>query len=160
MINTWLGHIQTLMIVVIVLVAIYMVVKMISVVEVQKSKETQGLQPVPKPQKKLINVEITSKDLVIRARNLIEQSEVYGLQMEQCVREIEEIDIKIEEARNPIPELTHNAKLDLSNPTIKNLISQSLKLQERKVKLDEKLIKIHAELDEIAKEELRRSKMA
>ena len=159
MINAWLGHFQTIVIFIIAMFVIYMILRIISAVEIQKSKEIeeeQKSQPIRKPQKKLINVEITSRDLIIKAQNLIDQSEVYGLQIEQCVREIAEIECKLEEARNPIPELTHNEKLDLSNPVVKELVNQSLRLQERKAKLEEKLIKIHTGLDKIAEEELKR----
>jgi hypothetical protein len=159
-INAWLEHVQSLMIIIIVLFVIYMVAKIISKVQSQKSAQARVLQEIhlalkPK-ERKLIEVEITSRDLIIKARNLIEQSEVYGLQLEQCIRDIKAIEDKIEETRNPLPELTHSNELDLSDPTIKDLIDQSLRLQERKVKLDEKLIRIHNTLDGIAREELKR----
>lgn len=159
-INNWLDNIQSLMILIGILFGIYMVVKIISAVQEQntdtKCEEYVGTvtQPKPKEQKKLIDVEITNTNLKNKAKNLIELYDVYGLQMEHLTREINEIDDKLQEIRNPLPQLTHNNKLDMTNPTVKELIRKSLKMQEQRARLDGKMIKINSDLDKIARTQL------
>ena len=120
-INNWLDNTQSLMILIGILFGIYMVVKIISAVQEQNT-DTECeecvdtvTQPKPKEQKKLIDVEITDTDLRNKAKNLIELHDVYGLQMEHLTREINEIDDKLQEIRNPLPQLTHNDKLSSSH---------------------------------------------
>ena len=137
-----------------------MVVKIISAVQEQnidtecEEYVSTVTQPKPKEQKKLIDIEITNTDLKNKAKNLIELYDVYGLQMEHLTREINEIDGKLQEIRNPLPQLTHNNKLDMTNPTVKELIRKSLKMQEQRAKLDGKMIKINSDLDKIARTQL------
>ena len=158
--NNWLDNIQSLMILIGILFGIYMVVKIISAVQEQnidtecEEYVSTVTQPKPKEQKKLIDVEITDTDLKNKAKNLIELYDVYGLQMEHLTREINEIDDKLQEIRNPLPQLTHNNKLDMTNPTVKELIRKSLKMQEQRAKLDGKMIKINSDLDKIARTQL------
>lgn len=159
-INNWLDNIQSLMILIGILFGIYMVIKIISAVQEQNTdtecEEYVGTvtQPKPKEQKKLIDVEITDTNLKNKAKNLIELYDVYGLQMEHLTREINEIDDKLQEIRNPLPQLTHNDKLDMTNPIVKELIRRSLKMQEQRAKLDGKMIKINSDLDKIARMQL------
>jgi hypothetical protein len=159
-INNWLDNIQSLMILIGILFGIYMVAKIISAVQEQNiNTECEECvdtvtQPKPKEQKKLIDVEITDTDLRNKAKNLIELHDVYGLQMEHLTRGINEIDDKLQEIRNPLPQLTHNNKLDMTNPIVKELIRKSLKMQEQRAKLDGKMMKINSDLDKIARMQL------
>lgn len=94
-----------------------------------------------------IEIEIKSRDLYVKAENLIATNEVYALQAEQLLREIERIDDKLTaEKRSPVRD----------NAVVQKLISQSLKLQEKKCNIEAKMIRINSELDKIAREEYRR----
>lgn len=124
---------------------IYMILKAIAVSQDKRNVECQENEQIT--HKTEIEVEIKSRDLYVKAENLIATCEVYELQAEQLLREIERIDDKLTaEKRSPVRD----------NAVVQKLISQSLKLQERKCNLESKMIRINSELDKIAKEEYRR----
>lgn len=123
---------------------IYMILKAIAVSQDRHNVEHQDEQITHKTE---IEVEIKSRDLYVKAENLIATSEVYALQAEQLLREIDRIQDKLDiERKSTIKD----------NIQIQELISKSLKLQERKCNLESKMIRINSELDKIAKEEYRR----
>lgn len=124
---------------------IYMILKTIAVSQDKRNIERQENEQIT--HKTEIEIEIKSRDLYVKAENLIATCEVYELQAEQLLREIERIDDKLTaEKRSPVRD----------NAVVQKLISQSLKLQEKKCNIEAKMIRINSELDKIAREEYRR----
>ena len=124
---------------------IYMILKVIET----GSKCKKAQQPVQKPIQE--QVEIKSRDLYCKAENLIAIHEVYALQVEQIVTQINEVEDAL------VAERTSCIK---SDSEIRSLIKQSLRLQEQKCKIESKMLKIMDDLDKIAKEEYKRQMMA
>lgn len=126
------------------LMIIYLILKIIA----SKNEDNSPVQAIrikPRPRPK--QIEIVSRDLYVRAENLLNTSEVYGLQAEQLRRQINDIEDALQKER---------ASMIRDDRTIKEYIAKSLRLQERKCQLESKMIKINKELDDIAKEEYRR----
>lgn len=123
---------------------VYMILKAIAVYSDRRSEYEEPEQITHITE---IEIEIKSRDLYVKAENLIATCEVYALQAEQLLREIDRTQDKIDAERK-------SAIKDEGQ--IQELISKSLKLQERKCNLESKMIRINSELDKIAKEEYRR----
>ena len=100
--------------------------------------------------KHIKEIEIVSRDLYVKAENLIAMSEVYELQAEQLRHEIDNIEDMLSSERMSIIN---------SDKEIKSLINKSLKLQERKCNLESKILKINNELTKIAEEEYKRQSL-
>lgn len=124
---------------------IYMILKTIAVSQDKRNIERQENEQIT--HKTEIEIEIKSRDLYVKAENLIATCEVYELQAEQLLREIDRTQDKIDAERK-------SAIKDEGQ--IQELISKSLKLQERKCNLESRMIRINSELDKIAREEYRR----
>ena len=124
---------------------VYMILKAIAVSQDKRNIERQENEQIT--HKTEIEIEIKSRDLYVKAENLIATCEVYALQAEQLLREIDRTQDKIDAERK-------SAIKDEGQ--IQELISKSLKLQERKCNLESKMIRINSELDKIAREEYRR----
>lgn len=120
---------------------IYMILKYIALRQEYESIQ----QPVQECTKKTI--EITSKDLYCKAQNLIEMHEIYALQIEQIVEQINRVEETLE---------IEKASCIRSDIVIKPLVAESLRLQEQKCRIEAKMLKIQDDLDKIAKEEYKR----
>lgn len=124
---------------------IYMILKAIAIQQDRRNEECEVKEQITHTTE--IEIEIKSRDLYVKAENLLATSEVYALQAEQLLREIDRIQDKIDaERRSTIRDESR----------FRNLVTQSLKLQEKKCNLESKMIKINSELDKIAREEYRR----
>lgn len=120
---------------------IYMILKAMSM---QSSTTRPNMQV---RQTRVIDVEITSRDLYMKAENLIQTHDVLAFQTTQIQHEIDTIeDLLAKEQNSPIK----------SESEIKSLISQSLRLQEKKCNIEGRMIKIMSDIDKLAKEELKR----
>lgn len=135
MINSIMGYLEVITILIVVLVIFYMVLKVIE--KIQISKQIYEHEPTPK------EIEIVSRDLKIKAENLLAMSEVYELQLVQHRHEIEDIDQKLKTTPK-------------DSDVYHTLVGRSLRIQERKCITESKIIKINKELSEIALEEYRR----
>ena len=123
---------------------VYMILKAIE----QNEKYKKIQKPVQKPTQK--QVEIKSRNLYCKAENLIAKHEVYALQVEQIVTQINDV----EDALN-----AERQSCIRSDKEIKSLIAKSLKLQEQKHNIESKMLKIMDDLDKIAMEEYKRQMM-
>lgn len=132
---------EYLIIILVIFVVIYMILKVIE--QMQENRiEIQHHEPTPR------EIEITSRDLYVKAENLTAMAEVYELQLTQISHEIDEIDEKLSENKKSF--------IRMSNNDEKLLVGRSLRLQERKCILESKILKINDELAKIALEEYRR----
>lgn len=106
-------------------------------------------QPVPvqPKKKKRIDVEIVSRDLYVKAENIINKVDIYTSQAYRIMKEIDKIQEKIK---------LEQASAIRSDDLIDELVNTSLKLQEKQASIESKIIKLNSELDTIALEELRR----
>ena len=117
-----------------------------------------------KKKKSRIQVEIKSNDLYMEAENLIATHDVYALQVDDITNKIDMIEDKLDKWRKyhklynklDIDQLIMESVDIISDTEAEFLVSKSLKLQEQKCKLEAKMLKIMKQLDNIAKEELRR----
>ena len=127
----------------------FVVYTVLKAIEFKQKIQPKGIYSIMKhtQQKRNIDVEIKSKDLYMKAENLIDMHEVYAKQAEQLSKEIDLVEEKIEE------EMISPIRSEIS---MRFLVNKSLKLQEEKCKIEAKIIKIMQDLDKIAKEELRR----
>jgi hypothetical protein len=130
-----MDYLTVITILIVAIVVIYMVLKVIATV--QMSRQIYEREPTPK------EIEIVSRDLKIKAENLLAMSEVYELQLVQHKHEIEDIDQKLKTTPK-------------DSDVYHTLVGRSLRIQERKCITESKIIKINRELSEIALEEYRR----
>lgn len=126
---------------------IYMILKSIQLAQVRR-EVSEPSKPAPQP--KRIEVEITSRDLYCKAENLIQTHEIYSLQAEQLMKQINEVE---EDIKN------EQVSVVRSDDMISKLVARSLRLRENKCAIESKMLKISDELDKIALEEYKR-KMA
>ena len=126
---------------IIVFTVVYIILKAIAINE-EYNISQQTIQ-IPR------EIEIISKDLRLRAENLIATHEVYALQVEQLVIDINKIEDILEANKK-------SKVLKMSETEVRALISESLTLQDKKCRLESKIIKIIGELDKIAMEEYKR----
>lgn len=126
--------------------------------QMRQAQQSQQIMVSPKPPRQ---VEIVSRDLYMEAENLIETHEVLGSQVEQIVRQINQIEailarhyraVKLKETI-AIDEVIAGTKSDTE---VEYLTSKSLKLQEQKCRIESKMLKIMKQLDKIAQEEYKR----
>lgn len=132
-------YLEGIAIIFVVVAVVYMILKIIG--QIQDNTTRQMREPTPK------EIEIVSRDLRIKAENLLAMSEVYELQIVQLVYEIQ----------NTEKELKNNTTMSELDRRL--LINRSLRLQERKCIIEGKMLKIDKELAEISLEEYRRQMM-
>lgn len=108
---------------------------------------SQQPAPVQPKKKKRIDVEIVSRDLYVKAENIINKVDIYTSQAYRIMKEIDKIQEKIK---------LEQASVIRSDDLIDELVNTSLKLQEKQASIESKIIKLNSELDTIALEELRR----
>lgn len=121
---------------------IYVILKAINVYAY-----SQQPAPVQPKKKKRIDVEIVSRDLYVKAENIINKVDIYTSQAYRIMKEIDKIQEKIK---------LEQASAIRSDDLIDELVNTSLKLQEKQASIESKIIKLNSELDTIALEELRR----
>jgi hypothetical protein len=127
-------YLKIIAVLIIFLAVVYFVLK---IVENSREYQTNDHKPLPN------EIEIVSRDLKIKAENLLSMSEVYELQLIQYKHEIDNIDQKLR---------TTPKNSDIYH----TLVGRSLRIQERKCIVESKIIKINRELSEIAIEEYKR----
>ena len=123
---------------------VYMILKTIQCIQMNKQKSSDIKVLMPH------EIEIVSRDLYIKAQNLIELSEVYELQISQLMHGIDDIEYQLQIER------TTSIVQGKNSNEINILINKSLKMQERKCILESKVLKINKELNDLALEEYRR----
>ena len=133
-------YLEWLVIIMMVFVIIYMTLKIIGQIQDNNIRKKRRYEPTPK------EIEIISRDLRIKAENLLAMSEIYELQIVQYVHEVKSIEKELKDT-------------DMPESERKLLINRSLRLQERKCITEGKMLKIDKELSEISLEEYRRQVM-
>ena len=128
---------------------LYIILKIISTINICKSIKAEQMQIQTEP--KMIQVEIVSKDLRVKAENMINLVDIYSRRMYHMQCEIDAIEEQIRAERS--------CSITCSEEHIEELIVRSLKIDEDKYKLESKVIKLNEELDKIARTELERQSM-
>ena len=134
-------YLEWLSILLVVIVIIYMILKIVGQAQDNIIQQKRKSNPTPK------EIEIISRDLRVKAENLLAMSEIYELQIVHYTHEIENIE----------DELGNDTSMTESERRL--IIGRSLRLQERKCIIEGKMLKIDKELSEIAIEEYRRQVM-
>lgn len=133
-------YLEGISVLLVVVSVIYVILKIIGQIQDNVIKQKRRYEPAPK------EIEIISRDLRIKAENLLAMSEIYELQIIQYVHEVQNIEKELKDK-------------DMPESERKLLINRSLRLQERKCITEGKMIKIDKELSEISLEEYRRQIM-
>lgn len=130
---------------------LYIILKIISTINICKSIKAEQMQMQIQTEPKMIQVEIVSKDLRVKAENMINLVDIYSRRMYHMQCEIDAIEEQIRTERS--------CSITCSEEHIEELIVRSLKIDEDKYKLESKVIKLNEELDKIARTELERQSM-